>query len=105
MKKGQMGCEECFLYYSSAGKETPCAVCPKPLLDPSNELVWELFNKHIVSQVRAGGMGGFIGFDYTAIEVLLRTYSVPTDEWFIWLDKISVLTKIAHSHWKPDTDI
>ena len=63
-----------------------------------------MFNKHISSQIRAGGMGGFIGFDYNAIQFLLQAYDIPQDEWFIWLDKFSILTKLAYSHWKQDTD-
>jgi hypothetical protein len=79
--------------------DTPCALCPRPVLDESNFLVWEIFAKHMQHQARVAGLGGFIGFDYGALPVLFDAYGVPQCERMILLDKLSVITRIAVRYW------
>ena len=69
------------------------------MLDLNNELVWEIFSKHLASQARVAGLGGFIGFDYASLPSLFAAYEVAESEWFIYFDKISVLAKVALTYW------
>jgi hypothetical protein len=90
--------------FSARGKETPCALCEKPaVLDPENVLVWEMFNLHLASQARVGGMGGFLGFDYSVLPLLFQAYEIAPFEWSVYLEKIAILSRIAVKCWNTET--
>ena len=63
-----------------------------------NYQVWEIA-QHLLSQSRVGGMGGFIGFDYGCLQLLLVAYDVPPQEWRFILDKLQILSSIAIRLW------
>ena len=92
-----MSCEECSAYFQRLRKTTPCGPCPKPFLAPANATAWEVFAK-LYGQAKVGGMGGVYGFDYAVLPFLFVTYGVPRSEWWIYLDKIEVVSKVALRH-------
>ncbi len=50
-----------------------------------------------------GGLGGFLGFDYSALPVLFAAYGVHESEYQIYMDKILILTTVASKYWNADT--
>ncbi len=79
-----------------SGTLLPCWAreCPKPILMPENEIVWGIV-MHLMSQARVGGMGGFVGFDYGALPMLLEAYDIPKNHWQFLLDDIRMVGEIA----------
>lgn len=73
------------------------------MLLPSNEWVWEIFAS-ISTQIRSGGMGGFIGFDYTALHFILRVKDVPESLWPYALEKLEILALVASKFWNKQQD-
>ena len=99
-----MSCEECHkLYVERIGIATPCVTCPKPLLEVRNDWIWELFIR-MTSQSRTGGMGGFVGLDYGAIEFILKAEQVPQSLWSYILEKLDILTEIGKKYWNKKED-
>jgi hypothetical protein len=93
-----MSCEQCHeLYVERTGRKTPCDTCPKPLLELRNEWLWDVFQT-MISQSRAS-LGGFSGFDYTALVFVLRAKDIPENLWPYVLEKFEILTPIASKHW------
>lgn len=84
-------------------RPTPCGTCSKPLLDARNEWLWDVFNS-IATQSRSAGMGGFTGFDYTALPFILEAKEVPKCMWSMVLRNIELLTPIALKHWGAKQD-
>jgi len=85
------------------GRETPCKTCPKPLLDYRNEWLWDVFQS-LATQSRVGGMGGFVGFDYSALPFILSTKGIPESQWSYFLDRLEAISPIAMKYWnKTDT--
>lgn len=83
--------------FSCQGKETPCYTCPKPFLDEGNIETWEVFQL-LSTQIRTGGLGGFIGFDYAALSAIFEAKQVPIYEREFVLDKIRLLTEVASKY-------
>jgi hypothetical protein len=53
----------------------------------------------LASQVRVGGMGGFLGFDYSALLVILLAKQIPVAEWDFLIDRLNVIGKVAMKRW------
>ena len=75
-------------------KPLPCGECTKPILESANYPVWELF-QDISSQARIAGLGGFVGYDYSGLETLLRIHHFPEEDWFLVLDKLRAITSVT----------
>jgi|SRR5688572_9564802 len=99
-----MSCDECHnVFVVKMGRTTPCGTCPKPLLEPRNEWVWAVFMK-MYSQARIAGMGGFIGFDYSALQFVLKVEEVPEELWSYITDKLELIAEIAKKYWNKKED-
>ena len=55
-------------------------------------------------QPKMGAMGGFLGFDYRALEFLLKVKQVPECKWLEALEAVESLTQVASKHWNEKTD-
>jgi hypothetical protein len=64
---------------------------------------WEVFEL-ISTQPRTGGMGGFLGFDYSALPVILDSKRIPKYEWPFILDKLNIISNIAVRFWNKNND-
>lgn len=51
------------------------------------------------SQARVAGMGGVLGVDFTAIEVVLRMYDVPEEDHFVYFSQLVEVFNVASSIW------
>ncbi len=105
MNTANVSCEQCYgLYAGAAGQgKPPCGPCPKPLLDPENEWLWEVFVS-LSTQPRSAGMGGFIGFDYAAFQFILRMKQIPESLWPFAFEVIEALTRVASKYWNESKD-
>lgn len=65
-------------------------------LDPENDMAWEIFAV-LMTQIRTGGLGGFMGVDYAAVLPLLIAKDVPRQDWDFVLDSLTKLNSIALS--------
>lgn len=77
--------------------------CPKPILDEENVAIWNIF-LFLQSQIKTGPMGGFLGFDLSALDMLLKANEVSECEWPFALEKIAILTMIASKYWNSKRD-
>jgi hypothetical protein len=68
------------------------------LLDPRNEWLWDVYNS-LVTQSRVAGLGGFSGFDYSALPFILKAKGVPESLWAQVLETIEMLTPLALKYW------
>lgn len=59
--------------------------------------LWEVFVA-LTSQSRLGGMGGWAGFDYSALPFILKAQMVPESEWPTVLSFLTEITPIAAKH-------
>jgi hypothetical protein len=71
-----------------------------PVLEPENITAWTIFQT-LMTQFRTAGLGGFVGFDYTVLPFLFKAHDVPESEQFLMLDKINLLSQLAHKYFKP----
>lgn len=76
------------------GKPTPCAVCPIPTLHPGNHTVWRVFEQ-IRTQIRVGGMGEFLGYDFAILPTLLVAMNIPVGEWEEIIEGLTLLNTEA----------
>lgn len=53
----------------------------------------------MASQSRGGGLGGFTGFDYGAIDFVLKVEEVPETLWPYVAEKLELLGEIAKKYW------
>jgi hypothetical protein len=49
-------------------------------------------------------MGGFVGFDYSALAFLFKVKEVPDGLWDYALDNIDMLTAVASKYWNKKED-
>jgi hypothetical protein len=59
-------------------KKTPCQACPRPVLYSVNREAFELFTASL-TQLRVG-MGGVVGLDYVAVEVVAKSLNISLSE-------------------------
>lgn len=73
------------------------------MLDAGNLVEWELFEE-TATHVRTAGMGGIVGFDYSALPMFLKAYDVPESEWWIVLKKLGLIYSIAVRLWNEQSN-
>ena len=66
--------DSCRNAYQVEGKEAPCGKCRKVPL-PENEEAFRVYSL-VQSQVVTVGMGDVVGFDYNALNFIMRLYGV-----------------------------
>jgi hypothetical protein len=55
-------------------------------------------------QAKVGGMGTYLGFDYSCLPFIFKLYEIPEAEWEYYIDKFHVITRIAMKHWNKRDD-
>jgi hypothetical protein len=55
----------------------------------------------LATQSRSAGMGGFTGFDYSALPFILEAKDIPRSMWPTVLRAIELITPIALNYWNP----
>lgn len=63
-----------------------------------NLAAWEIF-EDTTQQLRIGGMGGVFGFEFSALPLLFSIHSLPEDEWYVTLKKLTVIYSVALKIW------
>jgi hypothetical protein len=86
------------MVYTNRGALPPCQMCRKPRLDPENEAAWTFFCL-ASTQLRSGGMGGAIGLDYVALNIIFDYHDVPHWQRRWLLDDVRIIEEVAIRSW------